>query len=179
MTDDCCTPPASQVSTLPATAHQTSTACPTNQQLGKPVDALIVKALLAVSLSEVALVQYNFCPAPDCPTVYYSADGRQCFEESDLRERVFQKHPDDETTFICYCFRHTLGSIRAELIATGASTVADQITAGIQAGQCACDIRNPQEDCCLGNVRLVVGRLKNEIARNTTQEARSSDSPND
>lgn len=31
------------------------------------------------------------------------------------------------------------------------------ITAGIRAGQCACDLRNPQGICCLGNVRRLIG----------------------
>ena len=30
------------------------------------------------------------------------------------------------------------------------------VEAGIRAGKCACDIRNPQGSCCLGNVRAVV-----------------------
>ena len=62
--------------------------------------------------------------------------------------------------FVCYCFRYTPGSIRAEIEATGHSTVVDAINEGIQAGQCACDIRNPQGSCCLGNVRAVVKRIE-------------------
>jgi hypothetical protein len=31
--------------------------------------------------------------------------------------------------------------------------IVDDIKAGIKAGQCACDLRNPQGTCCLGNVR--------------------------
>jgi len=92
--------------------------------------------------------------------VYYSAGGEQRFTEDDLRERVHQKHPADEDVFVCYCFRHTPRSIEAELASTGRSTVVASITAGIQAGQCACDIRNPQGSCCLGNVRAVVERLQ-------------------
>ena len=138
----------------------TSPACPTNGKTGKAVDTLILKALLSLSLTELRASEYRFCRAPDCATVYYSADGSQIFAESDLRERVYQKHPDDDPTPVCYCFGHTVGSIRAELAATGTTTVIENIEAGIEAGQCACDIRNPQGDCCLGNVRAVVRRLK-------------------
>ena len=50
---------------------------------------------------------------------------------------------------ICYCFQHTVGSIRKELEQTGVSTVIlDQWL--IELRHCACDIRNPQGDCCLG-----------------------------
>ena len=85
--------------------------------------------------------------------------------ENLLRERVYQKHPIDDDVLVCYCFRHTVGGIRAEMAATGSSTVIERITASIQAGQCACDIRNPQGECCLGNVREVVRRVKAELGR--------------
>jgi hypothetical protein len=137
-------------------------ACPTNGKVGKAVDTLILKALLARPLTELAANDYRFCRAPDCPTVYYSADGLQTFAENDLRERVFQKHPDDDDAPVCYCFGHTVGSIRAELRETGHSTVAARIDDAIRTGLCACDIRNPQGDCCLGNVRALVRRLETE-----------------
>ena len=139
--------------------------CPTNQQVGKSVDSLTLKALLAVSLTQVSAVKYRFCQAADCPTVYYRSDGQQLFGEAELRERVYQKHPADDSVLVCYCFQHTLGSIRAELIETGASTVIAAITAGIQADQCACDIRNPQGDCCLGNVRQLVRQIQVELGQ--------------
>ena len=134
--------------------------CPTNQQVGKVIDSLTLKAMLARPLTEVRPVEYRFCQDAECLTVYYSADGQQLFSEHDLREKVYQKHPTDDDALICYCFRHTHKSIRAELDSTGSSTVVEAIRAGIRAGQCACDIRNPQGDCCLGNVRKVVRHLK-------------------
>ena len=136
--------------------------CPTNQQVGAKLDTLMVKSLLAVPLTAVSSgASYRFCPAPReaCPTAYYRADGQQVFTENELRERVYQKHADDPNSVICYCFGHMVGDIRAELAQGAASTVVDRIQAGIQAGQCACDIRNPQGHCCLGNVRDLIDRL--------------------
>jgi hypothetical protein len=49
--------------------------CPINQEVGKRVDPLTLKALLALPLSAVKSSAYRFCRAPDCPVVYYSADG--------------------------------------------------------------------------------------------------------
>jgi len=138
------------------------TVCPTNGQVGKVVDVLTLKALLAAPLTQLQSNDWRFCGAPDCPTVYYSVDGAQCFGEADLRERVYQKHPTEDEVFVCYCFRHTLGSIRTELRSTGSMTVIESIGAGIQAGKCACDIRNPQGSCCLGNARALVQRLRRE-----------------
>jgi hypothetical protein len=140
--------------------------CPTNQKAGKAVDSLILKAMLDVSLTHVTSPAYYFCRDSSCPTVYYSADGSQCFSETDLREKVFQKHVTEDDVLVCYCFQHTVGSIRKEIEQTGVSTVVDSITAAIQDGQCACDIRNPQGDCCLGNVRALVEREISRVARN-------------
>lgn len=139
--------------------------CPTNGEIGRPVDSLTLKALLARPLSLVQPIEYRFCPASDCPTVYYSADGAQVFDEGDLRESVFQKHPHDDDALVCYCFRYTVGSIRREIEQRGGRIVITHITAGIQAGQCACDIRNPQGTCCLGNVRRLIGTLTREKDR--------------
>jgi hypothetical protein len=134
--------------------------CPTNQRVGPKLDTLTVKALLAVPLTAVSSDEtYRFCPAPDCPTAFYRADGQQIFTENELRERVYQKHADDPQSVICYCFGHTVGDIQAELGQRSASTIVERIQAGIQAGQCACDIRNPQGHCCLGNVRDLIDRL--------------------
>ena len=135
-------------------------ACPTNSQPGKRIDTLTVKALLARPLTDIVASEFFFRRDPDCPTVYYSADGAQLFAEADLREKVFQKHPFEDDVFACYCFRHTAGTIRSEVHSLGASSVPDAINAGIQADKCACDIRNPQGSCCLGDVRSLVKSLQ-------------------
>ncbi len=132
-------------------------ACPTCGQKGKPVDTATVKSMLSVSLNRVKSTPYFFCQNRDCPTVYFSDDGLQTFGKEEVRERVYQKEPEAEDVFVCYCFRHTVGEI---LNATpeGHTAILDDINAGIKAGQCACDWRNPQGSCCLGNVRGVMKR---------------------
>ncbi|HBY95370.1 MAG: hypothetical protein M5U01_21250 [Ardenticatenaceae bacterium] len=136
--------------------------CPACGERGKPVEMQTVKAMLAVSLEALRPTDYRFCRTPTCPVVYFATDGEHTLVEAELRERVHQKAPEDDDVFVCYCFRHTPGSIRAELIETGTSTAVDRVNAGIQAGQCACEIRNPQGSCCLGNVRAVVRRVTHE-----------------
>ncbi|MBE2184456.1 MAG: copper chaperone Copz family protein [Anaerolineae bacterium] len=150
----CCSNGACEISISQITAS--AGLCPASGSKGRRVDGATVKAMLAVSLTEVRDAPYFFCKDADCPVVYFSDDGTQTFTKDQIRERVYQKEPDSDDVFVCYCFRHTPGSIRAELIATGESTVVEGINAGIQAGQCACDIRNPQGSCCLGNVNAVV-----------------------
>lgn len=130
-------------------------ACPTCGQKGKPVDTATVKSMLSVSLNQIKDVPYFFCQNRDCPTVYFSNDGLQTFGRDEVRERVYQKEPDMDDTFVCYCFRHTVGEVRTASSESQAA-ILDDINAGIKAGQCACDLRNPQGSCCLGNVRGVI-----------------------
>lgn len=134
-------------------------ACPSCNQKGKPVVALTVKAMLSVPLTQLRNTSYLFCKTHECAVVYYSADGAQGFSENALREKVHQKHPEDEDAFVCFCFRHTPESIRKEIETTGKSTVVESITASIKAGQCACEVRNPEGSCCLGNVRQAVKKI--------------------
>jgi len=159
---DCCSSPEAGAATCELGDRPVPVAdtCPSCGQKGKAVEGQTVKAMLSVSLSHVTHEPYLFCRTPDCPVVYFSAEGQQSFTQDQVRECVYQKQPDADDVFVCYCFRHTPGSIRAEVEATGHSTVADAINGGIQAGQCACDIRNPQGSCCLGNVRAIVKRLQ-------------------
>ena len=159
MSDECCSVPEAGSSTCELRVTAVDGACPTNGKVGKLVDNLTLKAMLAKPLTELRSVEYRFCRDADCPTVYYSVDGLQTFTELDLRERVYQKHPQDKDVFICYCFRHKIGDIVSDAATAGGASVVQKINAGIQAGQCACDIRNPQGSCCLGNVRALVKTL--------------------
>ena len=161
MTDACCCPPeaGSAACELPMqTMRRPPLAvglCPECGQKGKPVQGQTVKALLSVSLRDVQEVKYLFCRTQTCPVVYFSRDGAQTFTTAQMRERVYQKEPGADDVFICYCFRHTVGDVRTASRQARAALV-DDINAGINAGQCACDLRNPQGSCCLGNVRELI-----------------------
>jgi hypothetical protein len=134
--------------------------CPLSGTQGRKVDGATVKSLLSTSLRSVRDVPYYFCHEPECDVVYFSEDGEQTFYKQEVRERVYQKEAHDPATPICYCFRHTRADIEQDIAEKGETGVIDDIKQGIQAGQCACDLRNPQGDCCLGNVLSLVKRLK-------------------
>lgn len=161
MTDTCGCPPeaGNAVCELPAQGFQRAVrvghVCPECGQTGKSVQGQTVKALLSVSLREARHAEYLFCRTRTCPVVYFSADGKQTFMAEQVRERVYQKVPDADDVFVCYCFRHTVGQVRAASPEARAAVV-DDINAGINTGQCACDLRNPQGSCCLGNVRGLI-----------------------
>jgi hypothetical protein len=165
MSDSCCCPPESGnvVCELPAQGVQrpprTTNTCPVCSEKGKPVQGQTVKALILVSLREVQDVEYQFCKTQSCPVVYFSPDGEQTFRVEQVRERVYQKVPNNDDVLICYCFRFTVGELRAAPPESLKAILAS-INTGINSGQCACDLRNPQGSCCLGNVRELVKRLK-------------------
>ena len=125
--------------------------CPVCGERGKPVEGQTVKSLLAISLRAVRECDHYFCPTRSCTVVYYSGDGQDVFVTSQVRERVYQKAPDADDVLVCYCFQYSVGALRSADAETRRRLVAD-INAGIQVGQCACDLRNPQGNCCLGNV---------------------------
>ena len=160
MTDECCgvAEAGCAFCELPSTTvvRQVKVAapCPSCGQAGKPVGRQTVKALLAKSLRLID-GEYFFCRNQDCDIVYFSAGGGMNFSTRDLRERVYQKMPSDPDASICYCFRHRLGDL-TDGSAEDRRRILEDITAGIKAAQCACDIRNPQGSCCLGNVRSVL-----------------------
>jgi len=126
--------------------------CSTCGRPGKPVQGQTVKSLLAVSLRAVREVQYYFCRSRDCDVVYFSGVDRQQFLTRDLRERVYQKEPEAAPVQVCYCFDYRVSALSAASSAERDEIIAE-IIAGMRAGQCACDLRNPQGSCCLGNVR--------------------------
>jgi hypothetical protein len=145
---NCCEVPASQVATT----------CPLSGTKGKPVELQTVKALLTErALRRVSLTSHRFCPDPDCEVVYFDdAGGRYTTE--DVRVPVWQKEPFGART-ICYCFGETEADMRAEIERLGRSDAVGRIRRHIEAGRCACEVRNPRGACCLGDVLAAVKRV--------------------
>lgn len=81
--------------------------------------------------------------------VYFGREA--AFRRDDVLVPVFQKEPPGDRT-VCYCFSETEGDIRREIEETGRASAFQRITALVKAGRCACELRNPQGSCCLGNV---------------------------
>lgn len=164
MTDSCRCPAeaGNAVCELPAEGIQrqphSATACPECHKTGKSVQGQTVKALLSVSLRQVRDIEYLFCRTSICPVVYFSSDGEQTFSVEQIRERVYQKEPHAGDVFVCYCFRHTVDEIHRVTEQVRLS-IPEDINADINAGKCACDLRNPQGSCCLGNVRRLIAHV--------------------
>lgn len=165
MTESCCCPTeaGNQVCDLPAQDFERKShpegLCPECNQKGKPVESQTIKSMLTISLRELHDTDYFFCRTETCPVAYFSADGTQTFTRAQVRERVFQKEPRSKDVTICYCFGHTVGNI-IDSTPKKQNAIVNDINAGIKTGQCACDLRNPQGSCCLGNVRGLIKTLQ-------------------
>lgn len=138
---------------MPASA----TRCPECGRPGRLVERITVKAMLrAPALMRLSAPEHRFCPTPTCAVVYFGPD--EVFDGEEIVVPVFQKEPEGDRT-VCYCFAVTEGDIRREIVEAGRSTATDRITALVKAERCACEVRNPQGTCCLGNVAATTKAL--------------------
>jgi Zinc binding domain len=155
MPDSCCSSPAQP------TSPPTTGTCPSCGERGSSVSLLTVQAQVALSLRELGQPPYWFCPTAGCPVVYFAV-GAPLITCDQLRERVFQKAPDPDV-LVCYCFRYSRGVLQQTDRVGRAAILADVIT-GTRQGQCACEIRNPQGSCCLGNLRRLLREQTDSFA---------------
>jgi hypothetical protein len=131
-------------------------ACPVNGARSKQVDMLTVRSLVRHLPLQMPETQYYFCQAPDCDVVYFPSDSRApSFLRRHLIVRVAAKEVADPLT-VCYCFGFTRQDICDEIRDTGQSTIAKRIGSEVEAGRCACEVKNPSGKCCLGDVTRTV-----------------------
>ena len=110
--------------------------------------------------------EHRFCPAADCQVVYFGHS--EVFQREDVVVPVFQKELPGART-VCYCFAITEKDISLELAGQGRSSATERITQLVKDERCACEVRNPQGTCCLGNVAsatsALTASLREEVAR--------------
>lgn len=140
------------------------TKCPVCGVLGKPVKRITLGALLnSESRPQIPLKdEFCFCRTTSCDVVYFEPN-KVLFRKEDLAVKVGLKEPGDSTAPVCYCFGWTPAKIREEIEATGKSTVIEQIKAQVKAGNCTCEMTNPQGSCCLGNVGKAVEHIQKSM----------------
>ena len=136
--------------------------CPRCGQPGRRVERITLKALLTPdALARLSTGPFRFCPTAGCEAVYFGPGGT--FIDEDVRVPVFQKERPGERT-VCYCFEVTESDLRRELVEGKHPIVSERITALVKADRCACEVRNPQGSCCLGNVASVLQDYHGELA---------------
>lgn len=140
---------------------------------GKPVRKLsriTLKAMLrSESLKRLFPNPYRFCSTHGCPTVYI-AEG-STFAIADLRVPVWQKTQDPAIP-VCYCLEYSEASIQTTMEDDGGSDIIEEIRELVRDGRCACEVRNPQGSCCLGNVARVAERLRSDGAAKEVRHER-------
>jgi hypothetical protein len=137
----------------------TQNACPECGEQGQPVERLTLKALLRPdALAHLDSGEYRFCRTRTCNIVYFAEAAKSLYHKSALKVRVGRKETSEPLP-LCYCFGHTVASVREEIEQAGRSTAVETITVHIQAGRCGCDVNNPGGKCCLGEVGRVVKEL--------------------
>ncbi len=144
--------------------------CPECGNKGKKVGEITLLQLLTdESIPLIQDVQYYFCQTPRCEVVYFSNDACQRFQKSDIRVRVGVKETEDPIP-VCYCFNFTEKMISDEIALHQKTTIRNRIRAEVTAGNCECEIKNPEGSCCLGDVGGVVKKatkLHKAVAEHT------------
>ncbi len=141
--------------------------CPECNKKGKKVQRMTMEHLVRPSqVSEIAPGQYFFCETSTCNAVYFNSHGKKIFHKQDLTVRVGLKETEDPVP-ICYCFGYTRKIAWDEIARTGRMNIPETIRAEIQAGNCACEIKNPSGTCCLGNVHQIVREGKERCIMST------------
>jgi hypothetical protein len=139
------------------------TGCPRCGQPGRPVALRTLKHHVKPEhLKTVEAGQFHFCRTAGCDVVYFNDSGI-VLTRADVRERIGLKETADPVP-LCYCFGFTEKMALDEIRVTGRCTIPQRIAAEVKAGHCACEIRNPQGSCCLGDVTSVVRRLLQQVA---------------
>lgn len=138
---------------MPAPA---SAECPVSGTLSRKVQRRTLENLLKPEkIGSMRNAQYYYCKEASCNVVYFSNENLPFFTTDDVAVKVFAKDQGDDVP-ACYCFNWTRTRIRQQIRETDRSTAALEIAREIKAGRCACDVKNPKGECCLGDVNFVV-----------------------
>ena len=139
--------------------------CPSCGVEGVRVEPITLKALLTSEAFRRGVpASPHYCANARCDVVYFDQRASVVFRESEVTVPVHAKHPENEQLPVCYCFGHTLASIREEMMRTGSSTATKVITAEVRVGRCACEVRNPKGSCCLGEIAKAEHDVVSELA---------------
>ena len=141
------------------TPAQAKAECPISKTSSRKVQRRTLEHLLkAEKVGSIQNVQYYYCTDPDCKVVYFSNETVPYFTIDDVKVKVFTKDKGEDVN-VCYCFDWTRGRIKDEISQTGESTASLQIAKEVKAETCACDIKNPKGECCLGDVNTFVKQV--------------------
>ncbi len=169
------------------------TECPKCRQTGKTVGPITLRALLKdeysaeVTDSEQSHCEigckppkgdtgWRFCDSPNCDVVYFGEQQGVTFTKDKLAVPVGVKETTGERP-LCYCFGHSVASIKKELQLKGRSDALDDIRAKMKDLGCHCETSNPSGSCCLGSVAKGIQIAKEELGMSSSNVT-SENQPN-
>jgi len=172
------------------TTTATKTECPNCGTAGKTVKPVTLRALLKEQYAlEVAAEEHDdceagcrpskgntgwrFCASTGCDVVYFGEQNGITFTKAQLTVEVGVKETTGERP-LCYCFGHSVASIKEELQARGSSEALDDIRAKMKNVGCSCEVTNPSGSCCLGAVAKGVETAKSELPATLSNRSSSS-----
>ncbi len=162
--------------------------CPSCGKMGKRVSPVTVRSLLKEQYAEgmattghsgcdingnrelgceptTADTGWRFCDSRHCDVVYFAEDGDGKFTKSQLKVAVGVKESAGERP-LCYCFGHSVASIKQELRTKGRSDALEDIRAKMKDPGCFCERSNPSGSCCLGSVASGIQIAQEELGMN-------------
>ncbi len=105
---------------------------------------------------------WRFCDSTGCDVVYFSERTDEQFTLPNLTVDVGVKRTTRERP-LCYCFGHSVASIKAEIRDKGRSDALDDIRAKMKSPGCHCATANPSGACCLGSVLRGIETARAEL----------------
>lgn len=94
---------------------------------------------------------YRFCDSPACGVVYFAEEGGAIFKKEQIKVVVGVKETTGDRP-LCYCFGHSVATIKEELRTTGRCDALQDIRERMNTPGCRCETENPSGLCCLGSV---------------------------
>lgn len=146
--------------------------CPNSGTKGKKVGAVTLHALVRSEFQgQIADdADYYFCDANGCDVVYFTTDGRT-ITKPQLKVDVGVKDEAGDRP-LCYCFGHSVATIKEELRTKGRSTALEDIRQKMKEPGCTCEVTNPSGSCCLGAVSKGIETAKAELNAKTPQKSK-------
>jgi copper chaperone CopZ len=111
---------------------------------------------------------WRFCDSQECDVVYFSETSDRTFLKSQLRVRVGVKEKAGDRP-LCYCFGHSVASIKQEFRTKGHSDALQDIRAKMKDPGCRCETENPSGACCLGSVTKGIKIAQEELTMNDAE----------
>jgi hypothetical protein len=91
---------------------------------------------------------WRFCNSQNCDVVYFAEVGDARFTTPQIKVAVGVKETTGRRP-LCYCFGHSIASIKFELQTKGRSDAVEDIRRKMSDRGCRCEIENPSGTCCL------------------------------